>query len=359
MQSTIMKNIFLLFLVCGAALAVPPFPTQLPCYVHDGTGSLSAEEEALVQELGTALQKASRSGFMLAVEPGLDGLSQQAYGKELLSTWQLGDKNLNNGLVLLHTPKEGFHVETGYGLNSVFSYQRQQELLKPYGDGNAPGAPLRAFLALVTAYCDEYQVALPAATVSAAGLTLSAVPEVAPCPQVYPWVVDGAGMLSQEQKDAIQLVSKEFLIKADLTLMVVTSRGLGCPIRSYARALGNAWGLGGSYQRYIILGYDATEGELDARQRMCVVSGPGALFSDTIGNAMVARELKTAPPDNVYRTYLHLAQALKSRCVKPISKEASQKIAAIYPPWLHIGSAFLFVFVCGGIFRFFKGLRRK
>lgn len=86
-------------------------------YVVDAADVLPPEaESALVARL-KAFQDRSGHQFAVATVPSLQGTSIEDYGNHLFRDWKLGDKERNDGALLLVAPNERkVRIEVGYGL---------------------------------------------------------------------------------------------------------------------------------------------------------------------------------------------------------------------------------------------------
>jgi uncharacterized protein len=101
------------------ASAAPKFPA-LTGRVVDDANILSSETKAdLTQKLAALEQKNSRQLVVVTI-PSLGGYEISDYGYQLLRTWGIGQKTLNNGILLIVAPNEHkTRVEVGYGLEPI------------------------------------------------------------------------------------------------------------------------------------------------------------------------------------------------------------------------------------------------
>lgn len=117
---------FLLLLVAlltGAtgALADPNFP-KLTGRVVDDAHLLSPEQVAQLTQLSAEVQQASSRQFVVATIPDLQGYDIADYGYQLLRTWGIGQKEANNGIILIIAPTERkVRIEVGYGLEPIMT----------------------------------------------------------------------------------------------------------------------------------------------------------------------------------------------------------------------------------------------
>ena len=105
-----MKRLLLfLVLVCqmvfaplqaGAAAQVPPRPTA-SIYVQDQAGVLSRNTRDTISAYSTALARKTKAQIVVLTVPSLRGQSLEDYSLTVLRQWGIGDKEKNNGVLLL------------------------------------------------------------------------------------------------------------------------------------------------------------------------------------------------------------------------------------------------------------------
>lgn len=112
-----------LVLLCsfGVAVAAPKFP-PLTGRVVDDAGILSPQVEGeLTQELATLEVQTGRQ-LVVATLPDLQGYEIEDYGYQLLRAWGVGDKERDDGVILIVAPAERkVRIEVGYGLEPVLT----------------------------------------------------------------------------------------------------------------------------------------------------------------------------------------------------------------------------------------------
>lgn len=80
-----------------------------------------AEEARLTQKL-EALEKQSQRQLVVATVPSLQGYEISDYGYQLGRAWGIGQKDQNNGAILLVAPNDRkVRIEVGYGLEPVLT----------------------------------------------------------------------------------------------------------------------------------------------------------------------------------------------------------------------------------------------
>ena len=136
-----MKN-KLLMLALTILLIVPlnVFATVEPTkefYINDYANILSEETEKYILEKSVALEKETTAQIVVVTVENLENDSLEEYATKLFREFGIGDKEENNGLLLLLALEERqFRVEVGYGLEGVLpdglTGRYQDEYIIPY-----------------------------------------------------------------------------------------------------------------------------------------------------------------------------------------------------------------------------------
>ena len=90
------------FALCYAAPNFPPLTGR----VVDQTGMLTPEQAAQVSSKLEALERETGIQLVVAIIRSLDGNEIRDYGYQLGRYWQLGQKDKNNGVLLLSSPRK-------------------------------------------------------------------------------------------------------------------------------------------------------------------------------------------------------------------------------------------------------------
>lgn len=115
--------LLLVALLAGAtsALADPSFP-KLTGRVVDDAHLLSPEQAAQLTQLSAEVEQASSRQLVVATIPDLQGYDIADYGYQLGRAWQIGQKDANNGILLIVAPNERkVRIEVGYGLEPIMT----------------------------------------------------------------------------------------------------------------------------------------------------------------------------------------------------------------------------------------------
>jgi len=111
----------LLLLFAAGVAAAQNFP-KLSGRVVDAAELLSPEQEAQLAQLSDQVEKASGRQLVVATIPDLQGYPIEDYGYQLGRTWKIGQKDANNGILLIVAPKEHkVRIEVGYGLEPLMT----------------------------------------------------------------------------------------------------------------------------------------------------------------------------------------------------------------------------------------------
>ncbi len=101
--------------------AAQDFPA-LTGRVVDQAELLTPEEEAELTSLSEGLESQTTDQFVVVTVASLDGRSIEEYGVALGRAWQIGQKDKDNGVLLLVAPNERqVRIEVGYGLEPVLT----------------------------------------------------------------------------------------------------------------------------------------------------------------------------------------------------------------------------------------------
>lgn len=106
-------------LLAAPAWAEPQFP-QLTGRVVDGANVIPPDVEARLTQKLEGLERQSRRQLVIVTLPSLQGYDIADYGYQLGRKWGIGDKERNDGVLLIVAPAERkLRIETGYGVEGV------------------------------------------------------------------------------------------------------------------------------------------------------------------------------------------------------------------------------------------------
>jgi uncharacterized protein len=99
------------------ALLIPAAPTAR---VNDYAGVLSPEERSRLEAQLTEREQATGAQMVIAIFKSLEGESLEDYSIRLAQQWRVGQKSLDNGVILLvFLDDRKVRMEVGYGLEPV------------------------------------------------------------------------------------------------------------------------------------------------------------------------------------------------------------------------------------------------
>ncbi|MGF7047037.1 uncharacterized protein J2T13_001539 [Paenibacillus sp. DS2015] len=120
--STVMV-LLMIFSMLSSTVALSA--TEIPAptgdiYVQDFEDLLSQEQENELRSLGRALEDTTKAQITVLTVPTLGDLTIEEYANKAFRKYKLGDKKLNNGvLLLLSMGQREVRIEVGYGLEGA------------------------------------------------------------------------------------------------------------------------------------------------------------------------------------------------------------------------------------------------
>ncbi len=131
----------LTFASLAVALSVPPLTGRVVDLAH----ILSVSD---AEQLSTQLQaheEKTGNQFAVLILPSLEGEALEPYSHQVATTWKLGQKGTDNGVLLLIDVKERkLRIEVGYGLEGTLTDLRsahiiRNEIVPRFKAGDMPG----------------------------------------------------------------------------------------------------------------------------------------------------------------------------------------------------------------------------
>jgi uncharacterized protein len=121
-RRTSARAVFVLLFACGAALAAELVFPNLTGRVVDQAGLLDAAQEATLAAKLEALEEKTTDQFVVVTLNSLQDTSIEDFGYRLGRHWAIGQKDKNNGVLLIVAPNERkVRIEVGYGLEGVLT----------------------------------------------------------------------------------------------------------------------------------------------------------------------------------------------------------------------------------------------
>ena len=157
-----------------AAMDIPQPDRNFYCL--DNAGMLSPETEAAILNASQSLQQKTGAQIVVVTVPTLgEDVVLEEYSLEILRQWGIGDKEKNNGVLLLIAQEERkSRIEIGYGLEGALPDAKtgriQDEYLLPYfKDGQFDTGVIKTYNALLKEVCAEYDIPYEPAAAGTAG----------------------------------------------------------------------------------------------------------------------------------------------------------------------------------------------
>ena len=151
----------------GTNVQIPPKPSASSgIYVQDYAGVLSAPARSYLQNLGRQLEQKTTAQLVVVTVKSLKGAPLEDYSLKLLRDWGIGQKEKNNGVLLLvSTGDRKSRVEVGYGLEGALTDsltgQIQDQYMIPYfRKGTYEPGIAYGYEALARRIAKEYNVQL-------------------------------------------------------------------------------------------------------------------------------------------------------------------------------------------------------
>ena len=103
------------------AAEIPTAPTK-NIYVADYAAMIDDATKNQILAIGGELDKKYKAQIVVVTLDNLGGSSIEEYANELFNSWGIGDKDLNNGVLILIAKNERrFRIEVGYGLEGAIT----------------------------------------------------------------------------------------------------------------------------------------------------------------------------------------------------------------------------------------------
>jgi len=99
--------------------------------VVDRADMLDPAAEQLLASKSEALEKVTGDQLVIVTLPSLEGQTIEAVGLSLGRRWGVGQKDLDNGVLLLVAPNERkVRIEVGYGLEALLTDERAGAIIR-------------------------------------------------------------------------------------------------------------------------------------------------------------------------------------------------------------------------------------
>ena len=163
----LMSLIIFTFAIKNFALAaeIPPAPSE-NIYVADFAEMIDAPTKNKILEIGGELESKYKAQIAVVTVQNLGNYKLEEYADEFFKSWNIGDKDLNNGVLLFIAKDERrFQIEVGKGLESAISAESAGKILEDmtnyFRDGNFSEGILAAYGNLAKKVYEQYGGAIP------------------------------------------------------------------------------------------------------------------------------------------------------------------------------------------------------
>ena len=176
MLTSIKKKIFktlLIAVIFITAISLKSFAIVKPTtefYVNDYANLLNQNTKNYIINANKQLYSQTGAQIVVVTVQNLEGNSLEDYANQLFRNFGIGDKNKNNGVLLLLALEERqFRVEVGYGLEGILPDGKtgriQDEYIIPYlKQNNGNDGIKNGFSAILEIVADEYGVQVDSQT---------------------------------------------------------------------------------------------------------------------------------------------------------------------------------------------------
>jgi len=133
-------------------------------YVNDYANLLSSETENYIMTVNQSLNSKTKAQVVVVTVKNLEGKSLESYATELFRSFGIGDRTLNNGVLMLIALEERqSRIEVGYGLEGILNDAKtgriQDNYMIPYLKENNWNEGIKnGFSAIVNEIEKEYNV---------------------------------------------------------------------------------------------------------------------------------------------------------------------------------------------------------
>lgn len=155
--------------LCGPAFAAPSLQPTSDFYVYDGADVLTDATQQDIVQKNAALQSASGAQIVVVTVNDTEGYSLEQYSYEIANAWGIGDKQKNNGvLLILDIAGDDYQCVQGSGLETtlpttVLSRILREELEPDFAARDYDAGVKKTFAALLDEVARIYNVDMSAA----------------------------------------------------------------------------------------------------------------------------------------------------------------------------------------------------
>lgn len=131
MKKKIVIGVILIFFIfCTNIYANVSYSPTNNFFVNDFANILSSSTESAIQQMAVSTQNATTAQIVVVTVPDLEGRDIEGYSNELFNTWKIGNKEKDNGVLLLISSNDRkVRIEIGYGLEGAINDAKAGRIL--------------------------------------------------------------------------------------------------------------------------------------------------------------------------------------------------------------------------------------
>lgn len=160
--------LFSIILLCSLFIskcfAIVPQSTEF--FVNDSANILNSDTEKYIIDTNKELEAKCGAQIVVVTVNNLEGRSIEEYSTELFRTYGIGNKEKNNGVLLIVSVEDRrMRIEVGYGLegklNDAKTGRIQDNYIVPYlADDKWDEGIKNGYSAILEEVCDEYGITI-------------------------------------------------------------------------------------------------------------------------------------------------------------------------------------------------------
>lgn len=163
-KSSIFIILAIIMLVSSSVYALPSPSNDF--YVYDSVGILNNSTENYIIETNRELYEKTGAQIVWATINDLEGMDINSYATALFDEWDIGGRELDNGLLVLIVPDDGeIWIEVGYGLEGILPDGRvkriiENNIIPSFSQGDYDAGVLSGYEEILNYVESEYDVEL-------------------------------------------------------------------------------------------------------------------------------------------------------------------------------------------------------
>lgn len=157
------RIIFLLYFLLTKSVLAVSFP-QATGFVTDTANVINDQDQLVLENRLQSLDQSTGNQIAILTIPSLNGLTIEEYAQKIFENWQIGQKKLDNGLlILVSTGDRQVRLEVGYGLEGYITDARSGDIIRQQLGPEFKNNNYYQGLVLALDTIESYLLAAPAA----------------------------------------------------------------------------------------------------------------------------------------------------------------------------------------------------